>query len=114
MNLFNKLPGFVRSAPGWEQQIWRRLPAILLWGTLLPLGLAGINRALAPSVSESGASNGALLLWDFTMFGVVVLHWTLVLTLALGCFIVRVMKGPAYVADAYPLPSEGDESVRRP
>lgn len=113
MNLFNKLPGFVRSAPGWEQPIWRRLPAILLWGTLLPLGLAGLNRALAPAVSESGAGAAALLLWDYTMFGVVVLHWTLVLTLALGCFIVRVMKGPAYVADAYPLPSERDEPGTR-
>ena len=104
MNLFNKLPGFVQSAPGLEHLIWRRLPAILLWGTLLPLGLAGLNRALAPAVSESGAGAGALLLWDYTMFGVVVMHWTLVLTVALGCFIVRVMKGPAYVADAYPLP----------
>ena len=113
MNLFNKLPGFVRSAPGWEQQIWQRLPAILLWGTLLPLGLVGLNRALAPAVSESGAGAGALLLWDYTMFGVVVLHWSLVLTLALGCFIVRVMKGPAYVADAYPLPVESDGSVPR-
>ena len=114
MNLFNKLPGFVRSAPGWEQIIWRRLPAILLWGTLLPLGLAGLNRALAPAVAKSSAGAGALLLWDYTMFGVVVLHWTLVLTLALGCFIVRVMKGPAYVADAYPLPDEKVESVPRP
>lgn len=115
MNLFNRLPGFVRSAPGWEQRIWQRLPAILLWGTLLPLGLAGLNRVLAPVVSESGAGAGAaaLLLWDYTMFGVVVLHWTLVLTLALGCFIVRVMKGPAYVADAYPLPSERDEPGTR-
>ena len=48
------------------------------------------------------------------MFGVVVVHWTLVLTLALGCFIVRVMKGPAYVADAYPLPVEKGESMKRP
>ena len=111
MNLFNKLPGFVRSAPGWEQIIWRRLPAILLWGTLLPLGLAGLNRALSPAASESGASESALLLWDYTMYGVVVLHWSLVLTLALGCFIVRVMKGPAYVADAYPLPDEKGESM---
>lgn len=113
MNLFNQLPGFDRSAPGWEQFIWRCLPAILLWGTLLPLGLAGVNRALAPAMPESGASAGALLLWDFTMVGVVVLHWTLVLTLALGCFIVRVMKGPAYVADAYPLPEDQGESMLR-
>jgi hypothetical protein len=114
MNLFNKLPGFTRSPPGWEQRIWQRLPAILLWGTLLPLALAGLNRALAPATAESGADASALLLWDYTMFGVVVLHWTLVLTLALGCFIVRVMKGPAYVADAYPLPSERDESAAPP
>jgi hypothetical protein len=112
MNLFNKLPGFTRSAPGWEQQIWQRLPAILLWGTLLPLGLAVLNRALAPAATESSAGAGALLLWDYTMFGVVALHWTLVLTLAIGCFIVRVMKGPAYVADAYPLPTRRDESAR--
>ena len=48
MNLFNKRPDFVRSSPGWEQLVWRRLPAILLWGTLLPLALAGVNHALAP------------------------------------------------------------------
>ena len=42
------------------------------------------------------------------MVGVVALHWTLVLTIALGCFLVRVMKGPAYVADAYPLPYRPD------
>ena len=114
MKLFNKLPGFVRSAPGLEQRIWRRLPAILLWGTLLPLLLAGVNHALAPAVLDSGASNGALRLWDYTMFGVVVLHWTLMLTVALGCFIVRVMKGPAYVADAYPMPDDAGASMTRP
>jgi hypothetical protein len=107
MNLFNKLPGSVRSAPGWEQRIWRRLPAILLWGTLLPLLLAGLNRALAPAAD----GESALLLWDYRMIGVVVLHWTLVLTLALGCFIVRVMKGSAYVADGYPLPQRPDDST---
>jgi hypothetical protein len=112
MNPFNKLPGFTRSTLGWEQRIWLRLPATLLWGTLLPLGLAGLNRAFAPAAAASGGGASALLLWDYTMFGVVVLHWTLVLTLALGCFIVRVMKGPAYVADPYPLPSKRDGSAR--
>ena len=114
MNLFNKLPGFVRSPPGLEQRIWWRLPAILLLGTLLPLMLAAINHVLASAVPESGASNRALLLWDYTMIGVVVLHWMLVVTVALGCFIVRVMKGPAYVADAYPLPVERGSSMTRP
>jgi hypothetical protein len=52
-----------------------------------------------------------LLLWDYAMYGVVMLHWSLVLTLALGCFIVRVMKGPAYVADAYELPLRPDDTA---
>lgn len=112
MNLFNKLPGFQRSAPGLEHRLWRRLPAILLWGTLLPLALAALNHALAPAAPDASAESGALLLWDYTMFGIVVLHWTLVLTLALGCFIVRVMKGPAYVADAYPLPKPAEKPSR--
>ncbi len=111
MNLFNKLPGFKTSAPGLEQRIWRRLPVILLWGTLLPLLLSGVNRLLAPAATLAAGSESALLLWDYKMIGVVVLHWTLVLTLALGCFIVRVMKGPAYVADAYPLPDRPDGSA---
>jgi hypothetical protein len=111
MNLFNKLPGFTRSAPGWEQRIWRRLPAILLWGTLLPMLLAGLNRALAPAATLAAGGDSAWLLLEYQMIGVVVLHWTLVLTLAVGCFIVRVMKGPAYVADAYPLPERPDVSA---
>ena len=109
MNLFNKLPGFERSAPGLEQTLWRRLPAIWLWGTLVPLGFSGLNHLLSPVDPVPSAAAAALQLWDYKMAGVVVLHWTLVLTLALGCFIVRVMKGPAYVADAYPLPGSTPE-----
>ena len=37
------------------------------------------------------------------MVGVVILHWTLVLTVGIGCVVVMMMKGPAYVADTYPL-----------
>jgi hypothetical protein len=114
VNLFNKLPGFVRSAPGVEDHIWRRLPAILLWGTLLPLALVAVNRSLAAPLADSAAVDGASLLWEYRIFGAVVLHWTLVLTVALGCFIVRVMKGPAYVADAYPLPTDNGASVTKP
>ena len=114
MNGLVKLPGFVRSPPGLEHRIWRRLPAILLWGTLLPLVLTGVNHALAPAATAPGNHDAAVLLWDYTLFGVVVLHWTLVLTLGLGCFIVRVMKGPAYVADAYALPQRADGAGDHP
>ena len=99
MNAFNKLPGSVKSAPGLEQRIWQRIPAVLLWGTLLPLLLTVLNHLAFGAAHAKG-----VLRCDYAMWGVVMLHWTLVLTLAIGCFIVRVMKGPAYVADAYPLP----------
>ena len=55
-----------------------------------------------------------MLLWDDTMVGVVMLRWTLVLAVALGCFIVRVMKGQAFAADAYPLPDDDGASMTRP
>lgn len=112
MNGFNKLPGFERSAPGLEQRIWVRLPAILLWGTVLPLMLVGLDWAITSAGAQSDSS--AQLLRAYTMVGVVVLHASLVLTLGLGCFIVKVMKGPAYVADAYPLPSEITDPTTRP
>ncbi len=59
MNLFNKLLGSFRSAAGWENLIWRRLP------------LSGVNHALVPAVPEAGFGTGALLLWDYKTFGVV-------------------------------------------
>lgn len=105
MTAFRRLPGFTRSAPGLEHRIWRRLPAVLLWGTLLPGLVAALAHALAPAAPDPGVADSALLLWDFRLLGAVVLHWTVVLTVGIGCFIVRVMKGPAYVADAYPMPS---------
>lgn len=114
MNLFNKLPGFVQSPPGLEHSIWRRLPEVFLLGSILPVGLSLANRLLASLEPLLDANHEkALLMWDFMMFGLVVSHWMLVLAVAVGCFIVRVMKGPAYVADAYPLPDESDPGPLR-
>jgi hypothetical protein len=91
-----------------EQVIWQRLPAVLAWGSLLPLLVAGLLHWLAPEVGSGGA-DATRMLWDFRLLGVVAFHWTLVGTVALGCVIVRVMKGPGYVADAYPRPEWGND-----
>jgi hypothetical protein len=40
---------------------------------------------------------------DILVVALIFVHWSIVLTVAIGAFIVMVMKGPAYVADAYPL-----------
>ena len=108
----NRLPGFQRSPPGREWALWKRLPAILLLGTALPIGLALVLWWAAPG-QPSAAEQRELLLWTYQLIGVVVLHWTLVLTVAIGCVIVLLMKGPAYVADAYPLPEREQNAAVR-
>jgi len=44
--------------------------------------------------------------------GLMILFWTALFTVAIGAFVVMVMKGPAYVADAYPL-SDSDRPAHR-
>lgn len=109
MNWLNKHPSSVRSAPGLEWAVWRRLPAILLVGTALPLMAAGLSWWLSEDVAAGGRDPGALR-FEFVMLGVVMLHWTLVLTVAIGCAIVLLMKGPTYTADSYPMP-DSDEPL---
>jgi hypothetical protein len=101
---FARLPGARRSPPGLEWKLLKRLPAILLVGTAVPVGVALALWWAAPS-PPSPADERDLLLMAFRVAGVLLLHWTLVLTVAIGCVIVIVMKGPGYVADAYPPPA---------
>ncbi len=103
MNWLHKLPGSRRHPPGLEWALLRRMPHILVIGTLLPALAAGLAR-LFPLSGGATEVAAALHLVDIYAIGTVILHWTLVLTLSIACFIVMVMKGPAYVADAYPLP----------
>ncbi len=56
---------------------------------------------LAAPETPTPASERALTQWLYIAMGVVVLHWTLVLTAAIGCVIVMLMKAPAFVAVAF-------------
>jgi hypothetical protein len=103
MSALKRLPGFRRSPHGLEWALFKRLPAIALLGTALPAAAALIFWWLAPS-APSAAEERDLLLVFYRLIGLVVLHWTLVLTVAIACVIVLLMKGPAFVADAYPPP----------
>ncbi|MBS0512956.1 MAG: hypothetical protein JSR42_17460 [Proteobacteria bacterium] len=98
---FNKLEGFPRTPAGEERRVLRLLPRILIVGSLL-LGLPSMVARLFDAVG--GAASATLVTTvDIYSISLVVLHWTVVLTVAIAAFIVMVMKGPAYVADAYPL-----------
>lgn len=103
MNALNQLPGFQRSPHGREWALFRRLPAILVIGTALPIGWALARWWLAPH-QPSVEEERELLLLIYRLMGLVVLHWTLVFTVAIGCVIVWLMKGPAYMADPFPPP----------
>lgn len=104
MSPFRRLPGFPKTPPGRERAVLRGLPRALWLGTLL---------LCVPSLLFRLAGDDALLelsRLDIYAIALVVLHWTVVLTAGIAAFIVMVMKGPAYVADAYPL----DEAERPP
>lgn len=106
---FNRLPGFERAAPGLEWTIWKKLPAVLAIGTALPLLLA-LFWWVSGDSTPTPAEDRDFWLVIYRLVGVVLLHWTLVATVAIGCVVVMVMKGPAYVADAYPPPGRDGET----
>ncbi|MBU3739089.1 MAG: hypothetical protein FGM55_09070 [Rhodoferax sp.] len=98
-----RLPGSTRSPSGLEWQLWKRLPLIGLVGALLPLTGMALG-AWQMSASHSPADIRDWMQWNYALIGVLILHLTLLVTVAIGCVVVMVMKGPAYVADGYPLP----------
>lgn len=115
MNWFKILPGFQKSPPGLERVILRRLPGLFVGGTAA-LALVAL---LARLWSWGGDSADLLTLLtglDIWLISLGILYWTALLTVGIGAFIVMVMKGPAYVADAYPLPSlpPGQQGPREP
>lgn len=100
---FQRLPGFQRTPPGLERSVLRRLPRVWGYGTLLLMlpslvaRLAGADATTAATDADTG-----LMTLDLYAAGLILLHWNIVLTVAVGAFIVMVMKGPAYRADAHP------------
>ncbi len=100
MDWLKKLPGYQRTPYGFEWRVLRLMPTVLLAGTLLPalMALAGRIFISAHNAAELGRN---IQLFDYMMIGLVIFIWTLVLTITIGCVIVWLMKGPAYVADGF-------------
>jgi hypothetical protein len=114
MNWLQKLPHSKRAASGLEWTLWRKLPLIALLGTLLPLLGLGLVHLLADP-QASAAQVRWLQLSDYVVLGVLIFHWTMLLTVGIGCVIVMVMKGPGYVADGYKVShSDQPRETRQP
>jgi len=100
---FQRLPRFRRTPAGIERPILRSLPKVLIYGTLLLMLPSLLVRLAGLALADAGGASATMTV-DMLAAGLLFLHWNIVLTVAIGAFIVMVMKGPAYVADAYPLP----------
>lgn len=111
MNLFNRLPGFTRTPAGKERVVLRLLPRIFFLGTLL-LAVPSLLARLIASPDDALA----VMTTDIYVISLIILHWTVVLTVGIAAFIIMLMKGPAYVADPYPLQEAEtlDEPPKRP
>lgn len=76
------------------------MPSVGLAGTVLP-GLVSLASRFLMSGDNAAELARRIQLLDYLMIGLVIFIWTLILTVSIGCVIVWLMKGPAYVADGY-------------
>ena len=101
-NLFNKLPGYTRTPPGMERVVLRWLPRVVLGGSILLALPSPLVRLLLSYRSDLQMSTLVTTV-DIHVISLEIFFWFASLTVAIGALVVLVMKGPAYVADAYPL-----------
>jgi hypothetical protein len=98
-----KLPGYQVYGPGLERKVLHQLPQFTVMGSLaiaLPSVLARL--LLSPKAER---------IIDILVIATEIFFLGMVLTLAIAALIVMLAKGPAYVADAYPL-TESDRPVK--
>ena len=91
-----------RQRAGLEWVILKRLPKHLLAGTMVPILMALMARWIPIQGSPSDIVKYQTSV-EILAIALGVTAWTAVFTVAIGCVIVVVMKGPVYVADSYKL-----------
>lgn len=91
-----------RYVPGLEWVILKKLPKYWLAGTLIPAFMSIFVRLFPLQDSASEVSKQQMSI-DILAIALVITVWTAIFTIAIGCIVVRVMKGPTYVADSYKL-----------
>ena len=94
-NWLTKLPGYQVYEPGLERKVLHELPQFVVFGSLAI--------ALPSLLSRLLLSTKAQRIIDILVISVEIFFLGMVLTIAIAAFIVMLSKGPAYVADPYPL-----------
>lgn len=91
-----------RHPPGLERVILKKIPQALLAGIFIPLFMSGFAR-LFPSGESAAEIAKYQMSVDILSVSLAFVTFTAAFTVTIGCIIVVLMKGPAYVADAYDL-----------
>lgn len=103
MGYFNKLPGFTQSPSGFEWVLLKKIPLIFFISVLVPCAI------MLKLYMMNDTLNAEQLKIVYLCLGVLFNIWFFEGTVAIGCVIVILMKGPAYVADPYELPNENND-----
>jgi hypothetical protein len=112
--MFDWFARFTRSPsspPGLERTILRQLWAILALGCLA-IAFPSLALRIAIWLHPTEEVSRIVQTTDFIALGVLTVHLTGVVTVAIGAFMVVVMKGPVQEADSYPL-SDADLPPKR-
>jgi hypothetical protein len=111
MKLLQILPGSRREPHGLEWRILKRLPLALVASTVVPLLMVLFSTWFGPEADPVTAAK-QLSSVKIMAVALAVTGWTAVFTVAIGCAVVWIMKGPAYVADRYDLEDADAPRVR--
>ena len=101
-----------RTPPGAEVRILKALPRITLVGTLLTLSYPVLARLLLNEADIDAAKQ--IRSADIFAIATEITLITAVVTIAIGCVIVYIMKGPAYGADSMPVQHSDKPKKDRP
>lgn len=108
----NKLPNSRREPHGLEWKILKKMPMATLASVVIP-GLLVLFAHLYPMPAAGETVAKYLVGVEIAAVATAVTALTAVFTVAIGCIIVMLMKGPGYVADEYPLSDANEPRQER-
>ena len=87
---------------GFERMILKKIPKVLLGGIFIPFFMSAFVR-LFPVAGTAAEIEKHVISIDILSISLFFMVASAAFTVTIGCVIVVLMKGPAYVADAYEL-----------
>lgn len=98
----------VRHPAGLEWTLFKKIPLLTAVGFTV-IGMLWSTALLWPWQADTNTIADLIRRIEFALIGAAIFHITMMVTLAIGCVVVLIMKGPHYSADSYPV-----EDAERP